>query len=35
MRTDENLEELQHELETIKWDIVNLCETRLKPEQST
>ncbi|XP_072386735.1 uncharacterized protein [Diabrotica undecimpunctata] len=35
MRTEDNLEELQEELKAIKLDIVDLCETRLKGEETT
>lgn len=35
MRTEDNWEELQQELRTIKWDIVGLCKTWLEGEYST
>ncbi|XP_072384397.1 uncharacterized protein [Diabrotica undecimpunctata] len=34
MRTEDNLKEVQEELKTIKWDIVGLCDTRLKGEET-
>lgn len=35
MRTENHLEELEQELEAIKWDIIGICETRLKGEKKT
>lgn len=35
MRTEDHLEELEQELEAIKWDIIGLCETRLQGEKKT
>lgn len=35
MRTQEHLDELEQELNNIKWDILGLCETRLPGEKCT
>lgn len=33
LRLNEQLEELEHELESIKWDVTGICETRLPEEK--
>lgn len=35
MRLDEHLEELEHELQLIKWSVLGICETRLMGEAGT
>ncbi|XP_029166729.1 craniofacial development protein 2-like [Nylanderia fulva] len=35
MRLDEHLEELEHELQLIKWSVLGICETRLMGEVGT